>query len=185
MNSERRSDQWIGGGGSPRVYGAEARKHPPNLTRTERPRFIRFWYQMWGMMNLDTAEWQSRLQLIKLKDLYYLCEMCNLGQNFGREAVLLNPNTVHALTGYRPVRPKLSTLGHTIWEHIDLRYQNIYNQRSDYPWIYAKHEGRDGFVIMWDHWQECLKDIVCGGPRPSPGEARLWEDSSDEQVTDL
>ena len=99
-------------------------------------------------MNFDAAEWQSRLKLMKLKDLYYLCEMCNLGQNMGREAVLRDPNSVHALTEHRAVRAKLNTLGHIIWKQIDLRYRNIYIEGSDWPWIYAKHEGRYGFVVM-------------------------------------
>lgn len=150
------------------IYGTA--KHPPNVTNSERLRFIRAYYQLWGMMNLEPAQWASRLESMKLKQLYYLCEMSKLTQSIGNEEKLPAPEA-------RPIgrgrSKKRNSLEAKIWDHIESIYQRTYREKSDYPWIYAKHEGSLWFVVIWDHWQGSLKQIVCGGPKPSTAKSYL------------
>lgn len=72
-------------------YGPGARQHPPNLTQTERPRFIRSYYQLWGMLKINEAEWQTRLESMKLKEHCHLYEMSQLPGSFGGGEEMLPP----------------------------------------------------------------------------------------------
>ena len=64
----------------PCVYGSEALRHPPYLTKTERPRFIRAYYQLWGFMIIPQTVWQARIESMRLKELYHLCDISKLTQ---------------------------------------------------------------------------------------------------------
>lgn len=122
-------------------YGAGARRHPPTLTLTERPRFTRSYYLLWGMMKMDAAEWQPRLDAMSLKQLYYLCEMTKLTQSIGREEVVpapvfpnADPQSAIAINSGQS--EKRITLGEKTWEHIESIYQRVYYHRdAEWPWI--------------------------------------------------
>lgn len=133
-------------------------------------------------MQLETAEWQSRLEHTRFKELYYLYEMSNLTQSIGREEILPNADPYSIDFIIRGRSDKRSTLGGRIWRHIDDTYQRTHSSRSDYPWTYGKLEGGLWFVVMLDHWQGSLKQIICGEPRPSLEKQSLWDDSSGEEV---
>lgn len=72
-------------------YGADAVQHPSYLTRTERPRFIRSYYQLWGLMKVNLAEWRSRLQYMMLKQLLHLREMSRLPDSIERGEEMAPP----------------------------------------------------------------------------------------------
>jgi len=72
-------------------YGAGAVQHPSYLTRTERPRFIRSYYQLWGLMKVNPAEWRSRPQYMTLKQLLHLREMSRLPDSIGRGEEMVPP----------------------------------------------------------------------------------------------
>lgn len=143
-------------------------------------------------MKVDAAEWQSRLESMTLKQLYHLCEMSKLTQSVGREEVVpaprhpdVPPDSVHAINSGRS--EKRVTLEKRTWEHIEHTYQRVHHREAEDPWIHTKHEGYLWFIVMWDHWQACLREVVCGrrpmdpSPDASFEKQYLWDNSSDEE----
>lgn len=185
-----------GGFDGEKIYGPlgdRRRWHPPTLTRTERPRFIRSYYQLWGMMKLGPAQWQSRLDSMTLKRLFELHEMTKLWQSIGREEVRPAPRCPNPKPNYVPDIDKGRSkervaLEQGIWQHIEHIYRPIHNAEPDAPWVYDLEEGAFGFVVIWDHWQPCLKELVLSlrpvdpCTRPEFAKQYLWDDTSDEEV---
>jgi len=166
-------------------YGMPNR--PPTLTRTERPRFIRTYYSIWGLMRLDASEWESRLQAMTSQELYYLWEMSRLTQSIGREedVPLRNdpdapPDSFQAINF--GVSDKRDALQYKIRDQIYCISQHFYQQDAYDPLSCAKDEGFYWWVVMWDHWQLSLKDIVCHESRslfrlsPAVIKQHLWND---------
>ena len=174
------------------IYGPGARKHPPHLTRTERPRFIRSYYQLWGLMKSDPAEWQSRLEPMTLKQLYHLSEMCALTQSIGREEVIPAPYFPNAAPGSAlAINSRRSAERHAlsfkVSKHLQIVYRRLHHRDAvDDPWVHAKREGYLWFVVLWDHWQPGLRELVYNRPDAesmvgsSGGDEVLWDDSTDE-----
>lgn len=164
------------------------RKRLLNLTRTERPRFIRSYYRLWGMMEVGSAEWQPRLEAMRLKQLYHLCEMTNLTQRIEGEDVVLepqlpdaDPDSYHAIN--LDQSKKRIALGEQTWEHIERSYQRVYHMDAEWPWKYSKDDGVLWLILMWDHWQGELRKVVCRPfTEPSCEKGYLWDDSSDEEA---
>ncbi len=175
-------------------YGAGAHGHPSTLTHTERPRFIRSYYTLWGMMQSnDPSKWLSKLESMTLKQLYRLHEMTKLTQSIGQgeepipPPMFLDepPDSVHSInSGQSEQRIALSD---QVWQQIQHISQRIFHQDAQAPIVYAKHEGFMWFVVLWDHWQESFKDLVCHQsttpaelkPSPALEKQYLWDDSSD------
>ena len=190
--------------GGEKIYGprgARKRCHPPNLTRTERPRFIRAYYQLWGMMKLDPAKWQSRFESMTLKRLYELCEMTHLQQSIGREEVIRAhppPCSPSYLSLLKERSKERVALEKRIWQHIEHLYQRVHEGEPESIWgikqpeslwgTYELEEGAYGFLVIWDHWQGCLKQVVLGlrpvGQCTEPDFVKqyIWDDTSDEEV---
>ena len=171
-------------------YGG-ARKHPPTLTCTERTRFIRFYYSLWSLMRLDCSEWNSRLQEMTSQELYYLLEMTKLTQSIGREEIVPPPryphessDSVHSINSGRS--EKRIALEGMIWQQIQRNSWQFFERKAQDPIIYTKHEGFLWFVVLWDHWQPSLKDLVCHqsvSPRklsPAVQKQYFWNDKWDE-----
>ena len=133
------------------------RGHPPVLTRTERPRFISSYYTIWSMMKLDFSEWESRLEHMTLKQLYFLHEMTNLTQSIGREEAIPNWNTTPINCGRSQKR---ITLGKRAWRQIQDVSERVLNRDALDPQYHAKNKGFRWFVVMWDHYQPRLRDMM-------------------------
>lgn len=142
-------------------------------------------------MTLDPTKWQSRLETMTLKQLYQLHEISKLTQSIGREEVVpapqfpdAEPNSIHANNRGK----EHEALSERIWQHIEHIYQRIHNRDAELVWVHSLYEGSYGFIVMWDHWQPSLREVVCGrrsidsSPRPSFEKQYLWDDSSDEEV---
>ena len=142
-------------------------------------------------MKLDASEWESRLEHITSKQLYYLHEMTKLTQSIGREEAVPPPlfpdeppDSVHSINTGRS--EKRIALEERVWQQIQDICQRIFNQDALYPDVYAKHEGFMWFVVMWDHWQPSLKDMVLHQStsriKPSPDVVKryLWDDDPKE-----
>ncbi|KAI4120189.1 MAG: hypothetical protein LQ338_007192 [Usnochroma carphineum] len=147
-------------------YGPGAHKHPPTLTRTERTRFIRSYYSLWSLMRLDLSEWDPRLQAMTSQELYYLREMTKLTQSIGREEIVPPPmfpdepsDSVHSINSGQS--EKRMTLARRIWQQIQRNSRHFFERDAQDPSVFAKHEGFLWFVVLWDHWQPSLKDMVC------------------------
>lgn len=176
-------------------YGEGARRHPPYLTSKERPRFVRLYYQIWGLMKLNADQQQSRLQSMSLKQLYRLHEMSRLPQNVGGDEARspdtwpnAPPETAHLYFNWSQSKVR-SDLMQRIREHLEERYQSAHKCGADSPEVYAKEEGYYPFIVIWDHWKPSLKLEVCNGKRRSDDGTRLvyrnedlWEETSDEDA---
>ncbi len=169
-----------------KYYGPGARRHPPSLTQAERLRFTRYYYQLWGIMQLDPAKWQSRLESMTLKQLYLLHEISKLWQSIGREEVGPVHRAPHLVFYY--ISNTRVALKERIWQQLEHIYRRIHNRGPELVCAYDLEEGAYGFVVMWDHWQGALKQVVCGLPpvdpctRPAFVKQYLWGDSSDEEL---
>ena len=149
-----------------KFYGPGAQNHPATLTPSERPRFIRSYYLIWTLMRLDRAQWDARLEDKTSQELYYLQEMSKLTQSIGREEHIpppmfpdQSPDSIHAI--YSGQSDKRAALECRIWEQIQRNSQRFFDRDAqDVSWC-AKHEGFLWFVVLWDHWQPSLKDVVC------------------------
>jgi hypothetical protein len=191
----------IGGGYSSKTYGARPSKHPPNLTKNERIRFVRCYYQFWGILKLDPSEQQLRLDSIPLRQLFYLSEMGKYVCGWLGAKVLSYPwfpnaeeNSHHATYLGQPV--ERSSLSERIDETIKGIYYRNHTTQPEMTWYYGMDEGYLFFAAMWDHWQDTLKGHVCRTERVDPiigripgrkmhghfylAKAYLWDVSSDE-----
>ena len=122
-----------------------------------------------------------------LKRLFELHEMTRLSQSIGREEVRPpKPKYLHEID-IGPSKERMA-LQKRIWQHIENIYRPIHNAEPDSPEAYALEEGAFGFVVIWDHWQGCLKQIVIGlrpvdpCTRPDFVKQYLWDDTSDEEA---
>ena len=165
-------------------YGPGARKHPPSLTRTERSRFTRSYYQFWGMMELDRHEWPSRLEsMTSLKQLYLLHEIYGLRQRIGIE---VRPDPERNTRKIRSSRRQV--IEGRVWKQIRHIFQLFDNQEPEPGWNGEQYERAFRF-IMWDHWQPPWDYIPCDrrpidpSTRLSFEEQYLWEDNSDEELS--
>ena len=172
-------------------YGAGARRHPPYLTRTERPRFIRSYYRFWGLLTIDDpVERQARLQSMSLKQLIYLCEISWLPKGMGPgEEAIQSPVNPGVARGPEPAKRYQArrALSKLVMEQTELVYRRIYGQDMEAIWVIAMDEGYDAFLVMWDHWQSSLLDVVCSRRSKEPPynkgfHMELWEESSEEEM---
>ena len=145
-------------------------------------------------MRLSLADCELRIKSMSLKQLYLLKELFALPQYVGH-----NEETSYRLDPWSEFRQgvtvnyeysaKFYKISNLVWKHIEYLYEGIH----DRPFVDTVTEGLyDGyvvFVVIWDHWQACLKELVCGpclNPRAPKSEqifekGYLWEESSDEE----
>ena len=146
-------------------YGAGAEEHPLTLTRTERERFIHTYYSLWGLLRIDTSAWDSRLQAMTSRELYYLHEMTKLTQSIGREETVpppIYPNaTSDSVNSTNHGRSeKRDAVERRVWQQIQHNSLLFFDRDALHAAVFAKHEGALEFVAIWDHWQPSLKEMV-------------------------
>lgn len=171
-----------------KFYGAEARGHPPTMTDTERTRFVRTYYSLWGLMKLNPAEWAPRLESMTSQQLYHLHEMTKLTQSIGHEEdIPPSPNANEPPDSFLAINfgqsEKRIALEDRVRERIQHISQRFFQRDAAHTIVYAKREGFLFFVVFWDHWQPSLKELVCHQSmsviRPNSEETRryLWDDN--------
>lgn len=120
-------------------------------------------------MEVDPAEWQSRLEAVSLKQLILLYEMSNLIQSIGSvEGQPNDPNLElntqsHHWASFRRSDTRVE-LGQRIRKHMENTYRRIHNEEFEDPWALAKEDGFLMFVVLWDHWQPPFEDLVYRRP---------------------
>lgn len=126
-------------------------------------------------MKLDPSQWESRLKQMTSRRLYYLREMTRLTQSIGREEAVPPPvfpdeppDSVHSINCGRS--EKRARLEKSVWQEIQDNSQRIFGQDALYPDPFAKSDGFMDFIVMWDHWQSSLEDIVLHSRHRSWGE---------------
>lgn len=146
------------------------------------------------MQSINSTKLSSKLESMTLKQLYRLHEMTKLTQSIGRgeEPVPAPmfpdepPDSVHSINNGQS--EKRIALSDQIWQRIQQISQRVFHQDAQDPSVFAKHEGFMWFVVMWDHFQESFKDLVChqstvsAAQKPSPAFEKqyIWDDSSDD-----
>ncbi|CAF9934846.1 MAG: hypothetical protein HETSPECPRED_009379 [Heterodermia speciosa] len=168
-------------------YGAGARRHPPYLTRTERPRFIRSYYRFWALLTIDDpVERQSRLQSMSFKQLLYLCEMSWPPKSMGPGEEAIKTPVYPGVTPAQRYQARRA-LSKLVVDHTESTYRRIHGKEMEAIWVIAMDEGYDNFLVMWDHWQSSLIDVVCSRRSREPPYKKefhmeLWDDSSEEET---
>lgn len=145
------------------------------------------------MLKLDPTEWLQRLEPKTLKQLYELHEISELRQCIGRGKDMTAlpssdaaPNPIQSIA--QAGSDERGALRETIGKRLELVFERIHERPAELVSAYSLSEGSRGFVVIWDHWQPCLKEIVCGRRpldptlRPSFEKQYLWDDSSGDEM---
>ncbi|THC93150.1 hypothetical protein EYZ11_007359 [Aspergillus tanneri] len=158
-----------------RVY--ELPPFPPNrphLSPTERPRFIRGLYQLWGLVLQDNPEKRKqRIHEIKLKDLLVVRDLI-LGNVVRIPAPIFldmeSPGLAFELV-YLDMLPRLEQLLDELYgEPIGCLFQPF-------------SDGLMGHMSIWDSYYNEFKSMMLKGFQhkyPSPNPQTVWDDTDDE-----
>ncbi|MCJ1386950.1 hypothetical protein MMC17_010079 [Xylographa soralifera] len=176
-------------------YGPGVWKHPPTLTSTERTRFICSYYTLWSLMRLDRSGWESRLQAMTQQELYYLQEMAELTQSIKREEIFplgCDPDILSDQFDFMHVDQceKGFALRLTVWEQIQRNSWCFFGLDAMHTTHCARYEGYFVFVVLWDHWQPTLKEVVLHSSRSllsklissAIKEQYLWKNEFEEEI---
>lgn len=150
-------------------YGDGAVRHPSHLTRTERPRFISSYYQLWGLLEINNvAVWDAKLASMTLKQLFHLYEMSKLPQSIGRGEEVVQPPR-HSDAEAEPIfainyaaSKERIVLERLVLKHLEETYRRTHGKDLQPIEAYAGEEGSGDFIAMWDHWQPSLKEVIRG-----------------------
>jgi len=120
------------------------------------------------MLDGNPAEWQSTLDDMRLRNLWYLKEITQLEMSVGLPS------------GRYKEQQHLTSL---IKRHLDHVYKLIYNHPAPRPTGWIDYEGYGHWVVIWDHWQDNLKSLVCGLPTEIlRRDEQLWDDNSGDEL---
>lgn len=120
-----------------------------------------------------------------LKTLYTLLELSTLNQYLPGEEPSPKLLGKQRLLFYHG-GAKRARLQQCIKAELEDKYQRIWGMGFLDPWVESHSEGALCFVLVWDHWQEGLKEICCrpvGTSQDRRSVVRLedvWEDSDEE-----
>lgn len=165
-------------------------QHPPYLTSTERPRFMRAYYRVWRLLELDDSARQHCYQQRTLRQLYRTCEMTVLPQPFGEE---IGPDLKDPI-GYK-IPPRRGELHWEILEFADQVHLRIHGNVCMRPFedlgagALTNFIGFANFVTLFDHFQYDFagKVILFLEPGSTPRDYKkymrddVWGESSDEE----
>jgi len=133
-------------------------------------------------MRAEPSDWERLLEPItSLRQLYYLFELCGLPDRF-REGDGAAPGSIARMNGGAPERQARGALRSAVWARLERVYRSVHDGYPEDVRSYALEDGFQEFVVIWDHWQDSLKQIVCGirpgdGGRPwSLDKPELWEE---------
>lgn len=169
--------------------------HPPYLTPTERPRFIRAYYRLWGILELEGSAWYERYAQWTAWQLNRTCEMVLLRDFVGEEHDAVSD--LSGPLGHRRVPDRRQKLHYEMQEFHVKTFHCIYGEARQ-PVVFAplgcgKDMGRYGFIVIWDHYQNYFKlNMLLGLTAetiPQEYKEFLREDfaegSSDEEASSL
>lgn len=55
--------------------------HPPELSLSEKSRFIKSYYYVWGLLCLQESSWPERLSRLPLRYMYYVDELSRVSKH--------------------------------------------------------------------------------------------------------
>jgi hypothetical protein len=168
-------------------------RHPPYLTKTERPRFIRAYYRIWSIMLLEVNSRPQRLSTLTLRQLHRTVEMAQLPAPLGDEIgpdFKYQPGELYDIprerSEYFSVMLDFSREMHKRVHPLPIRISPDFQQVAHEGEI--NHEGHRGFVTLFDHFQMSFKNLLAGGVMKTyPLEYAelmrnvIWGESEDER----
>lgn len=141
--------------------------HPNYLTSTERRRFFRVYYQLWGLLRLADAGWASAIKTLPIKDVYLMRETVRIPLPIGADQPLQAvrehfPDFVWYDDGRR------GELGELLQKSIE-RYVEETGRGYAYWWIDMTTDMHPngayaGFRLLWDHSSRRLNDWCLEDP---------------------
>ncbi|KAH8424664.1 uncharacterized protein LDX57_002408 [Aspergillus melleus] len=147
----------------------------PHLTRTERVRYIRGVYQLWGLALLGPEPRQQRVQSMKLKDLLIVRDLA-----LGNVVHIPDP-TVQAMGDGDPMAA-LEVICADLYPRLEQLVSDYYDEYlSSWNWPYS--EGLRGSITIWDSYYGNYKDMLLDDSRGRrcPAPELVWYDTSDEE----
>jgi len=173
-------------------------RHPPYLTPTERSRFIRAYYRLWGLLELEDSAWSQRYARWTAWQLNRTCEMALLRDFVGEEHdPVLN---LSSPPWHRMIPDRRWKLHFEMQEFHVKTFRCIHGEASQPPIFLPLGSGKDmgqfgiyGFIVIFDHFQKCFMQNMLRGltaeTTPQEYKEYLKEDfaagSSDEEASSL
>jgi hypothetical protein len=172
------------------------------MTRTERRRFIRTYYQLWALILLPEHQWPEAITPLTIKQVYLLREMCFIPLAIGPDPP--SPLTENTSTWYRsdgkPLKLPLfdtyssegrrgqlgSLLQDRLTEH-SKRMSTLGNkwEVDDYPWLIHEEshlEGFAGFHLIWDHGKDSVKHYCLARPSLKQLKQQGYAEPTEEEL---
>ncbi|KAF4629368.1 hypothetical protein G7Y89_g8778 [Cudoniella acicularis] len=149
------------------------RGHPLKFASTERPLFIRSYYQLLNLLTINPLQWQSRLEQMTLNQLHLLHETTRLTTGLGGDPAAPPPRFQDEEFGFASgwdsgKLPKHVVVRRAAWEHINLEYKRVHKKEAKPLAAYGMHEGyRCYYIGFWDHWQRVFREIACDTTYPT------------------
>lgn len=146
----------------------------PFLSRTERIRYIRGLYQLWGLALLKSETRQQRIRSLKLKDLIVVRDLAL------SYAVCIPDPTVLGVEDGDPLAT-FEMVFVDLYPHLEGLVSDLYDEDIS-SWSLPHSEGFQGRISIWDSYYDMFKSMVLkgAGEKPWPDPERLWDDTSDE-----
>lgn len=177
------------------LYSLEPLRHPSYLTRTERSRFIRSYYELWGLMKInDSAELKARLQSMTFQQLLHVQGITS-PHGLTDDDQLISPSQYQNFdtSSHEPLKDEISRLRLLHMNQYEILRRMHGYEHSEYTAYTALlsvstwAEGYYGFIILWDRYQARIKNVVCGNRAKKPSFEQethweLWDDGSDEDA---
>ncbi|KAF2268892.1 hypothetical protein CC78DRAFT_565019 [Lojkania enalia] len=155
------------------IYGGNE-THPSTLTQTERLRVIRACYQIWSLTYCHEDIIRAKAHSLRPRELFYLAELVQWAR-----AIKFPGND--AWETFQIVKSAGAALNRL-----------YYDTYSSQPPRFQHLTGRDdpvGLFVIWDHWQDNLKSLVCGRPLSNltrDAQAKtmvhLWDDEPGDEL---
>jgi hypothetical protein len=130
------------------IYGGN-NTHPSSLTPTERFRVIRACYKIWTLTFENEKSIRIRVDSLRPRELLYFAELFHIARvtNF--------PGTHTWDTFYllKAAKRALTKLYHGTYGCMPPKFQDLLHSESPVA-----------LFVIWDHWQNNLKNLICKKP---------------------
>lgn len=131
------------------IYGGNV-VHPSTLTQTERLRVIRACYQIWSSTYCREDTIRAKVRSLRPRELFYLAELAEWAR------AVKFPGR-HAGETFQIVK----SAGNAVYRF----YLNTHRRGAPrFESLLASSDDPVGLFAIWDHWQDNLKNLICGKP---------------------
>lgn len=149
---------------------------PPYLTKTERTRFIRTLYKLWGLVLLDDEAKREKIKSLVFKDVVAIYELSQADSDLIQDKQVLqmaeNPYLLRDITVM-------------VYPLLEYFVVHVLGDEEGYDRRHAPLDwGWHGRVFFWDSYYEDHKDMItkrdAGDKNPIANISAVWYDTDDE-----